>query len=72
MKNKNCLFVLASEGKQLEKRRSLDRDGAVLRVKTSGMMAGCEHTDACEMPIVFLGSVQLRLWWASSATREPA
>ena len=66
------LFILASGCKQPEKRRSLDRDGAVLRVKTSGMKAGCAHTDACEMPLVFLGSVQLRPWWASSATRKPA
>ena len=28
-----------------------------MRVKTSGMKAGCAHTDACEMPLVFLGSV---------------
>jgi len=42
-----------------------------LMVKTSGMIAGCEHTDACEMPIASLGSVQLRPWGASSATRKP-
>ena len=39
-------------------------DGVVVRVKTSGMMAGCEHHDACARLIASLGSAPLRPWWA--------
>ena len=43
--------------KQHEKRRLLDGDGAILMVRKSGMIGGCENTDTCEMLTAPLGSV---------------